>query len=598
MIAPNRNRSSGYKSFWKELRRRKVLRSLAIYAGTAFIILEASTIIFPRWEFPDWTIDLLLWILVVGAVINVIIAWFYDVTSDGLKRTEPLKEDPEEDKKPESRAWKAATYSSLVVIVALVVLHMFGPRNTLRAGDIQALVALPFENLTGDDKLENMVAGMHSILVGDLMQVSGLRVKGRTTSKLYKDTKLSAQEIAEELGVEAILETSVLRLGDTIRIQFRLIRITGEEEQLWVGEFSEDKSQILNVFSRVIKNITEEVKIALTEGEEKLLIQDRKADREALDAYIRSHTYWGDLSPEALDDAFEFLTKALEKDPEWATLYGALGVAWAARMQMGMVDTKTGRRLITENINRALELDPNFTDKHFIQGVVHIWPDWEWEKGEKSLIQALAVNPNHYLARIYYAHLLMTLQRIDEAQVQAKLALDLDPKNPLIISLYSTVLKGAGHHEAVLAHLQEALAIDPDHSFAWGQLGRAYYNLGMYEEELGMQERVLVRLLGQESVPDLVAIYREEGRLTAYRQVVNLWELFGEDQELHPISMAVNYYRAERFSEAIDQLEKGYYMHDPNMPYIGTGTRYKNLHDSVRYLAILDSMNLPHPKAP
>jgi TolB-like protein len=346
--------------FWKELKRRKVLRSLAIYAGTAFIILEASTIIFPRWGFPDWTIDLVLWILVVGAVINLIISWHYDITSDGLKKTEPPANLPQEDKKPESRGWKAATYSSLVVIAALVIFHVLAPRNTLRAGDIRALVALPFENLTGDDQLENMVAGMHSILVGDLMQISGLRVKGRTTSKLYKDSEMSAQDIAKELNVEAILETSVLCLGDTICIQFRLLRTTDEEEQLWVGEFSEDKSQILNLNNRIIKQIAKEVRIALTEGEEEFLEKDRAANREAIDAYIRSHTYWGDLSPEALDDAHEFLTKALEKDPEWADLYAAMGVVWVARMQIGVVDTQTGRRLITENLDRARELDPNF----------------------------------------------------------------------------------------------------------------------------------------------------------------------------------------------------------------------------------------------
>jgi hypothetical protein len=123
--------------FWKELKRRKVLRSLAIYAGTAFIILEASTIILPRWGFPDWTIDLVLWLLVLGAVINLIISWHYDITSDGLKKTEPPAKLPQEEKKPESRGWKAATYASLVVIAALVIFHVLAPRNTLRAGDIR-----------------------------------------------------------------------------------------------------------------------------------------------------------------------------------------------------------------------------------------------------------------------------------------------------------------------------------------------------------------------------------------------------------------------------------------------------------------------------
>lgn len=108
------------------------MRSLAIYLVSAFIVLEASTIIFPRWDFPDWTIDLVLWILVVGAVVNLVISWHYDITSEGLRKTIPLKEVPEGAKKSESRGWKAATYASLVVIIALVLFNVFNPVNSLK----------------------------------------------------------------------------------------------------------------------------------------------------------------------------------------------------------------------------------------------------------------------------------------------------------------------------------------------------------------------------------------------------------------------------------------------------------------------------------
>ncbi len=156
--------------FWRELKRRKVFRSLAIYAGSAFIILEAATIIFPRWGFPDWTIDLVLWLLILGAFINVIIAWIYDITPGGMQRTKPLEEASTREKIPDSRGWKAATYASLVVIVGLVVLNIIGPAKTLRAGDIQSLLVLPFENFTGDDQLDYVAAGMHSSLIGDMGQ--------------------------------------------------------------------------------------------------------------------------------------------------------------------------------------------------------------------------------------------------------------------------------------------------------------------------------------------------------------------------------------------------------------------------------------------
>ena len=143
--------------FWKELIRRKVLRSLAIYAGTAFIILEAATIIFPRWDLPDWTIDLVLYLLILGAFITFIVTWIFDMTPQGLQKTRPLEELTEKERPSDSKIWKAATYISLVVIVGLIIFNVI-PTKQLKAGDIQSLVVLPFDNFTGDDQLDYFVA--------------------------------------------------------------------------------------------------------------------------------------------------------------------------------------------------------------------------------------------------------------------------------------------------------------------------------------------------------------------------------------------------------------------------------------------------------
>jgi tetratricopeptide (TPR) repeat protein len=260
----------------------------------------------------------------------------------------------------------------------------------------------------------------------------------------------------------------------------------------------------------------------------------------------------------------------MEKDSEWATLYAAMVVVWAGRMQMGLVDTETGRHQIEANLNRARELDVDFVDSHFIKGIIYSWPDWEWEKGEKELMQAITLNPNHVMARMYYAHLLMILQRMDEALIQGKVALELDPKNPLILSLYSTVLKGDGQHQATLEYIEKALAIDPAHTFTRGQLGRALYNTGQYEKELEMQESFLFQKLGDTRIPDLDSIFRAQGRLAAYQEEARLRENYAEEIGYGP--GARDLYRAEAYEKA--------------------------LHDSTRFLAILDSMNLPHPKTP
>lgn len=581
--------------FWQELKRRRVVHVITVYASATFVIIELVNNLTEPLNLPLKLSTIVVIVLAVGFPMAVILAWLYDLTPEGIEKTKPVDESEAPKKAKVPNAWRIATYVSFVVIAGLVTFNIVGGTKDLKAGDIQSLVILPFENYTGDDQLENMVAGMHSMLIGDMGRMSNLRVIGKTSSRLYKEAEMSAGDIASELNVDAVVEATVMCLGDSICMQFRLVNTIGEEEQLWVGEYKEDKSQILNLYNRVTKQIAREVHIELTASEEQVLSKDRAGDRDAIDAYIRSHTYWGDLSPESLDKAEELLHLAMEKDPEWSTLYAAMAVVWAGRMQTGLVDTETGHRLIRENIDRARELDADFVDSHFINGVIYAWPEWDWERGVNEFLQAIAKNPNHVLARMYYAHILMSLQRMDEALVQGKLALDLDPKNPLVLTLYSVILKGAKKPAQVMEYLQRALSIDPDHAFTQGQLARAYYDLGEYEKNLEIQKAQLLGRLEEDRIPDLVTMFREQGRLVVYQEVVSLWELFYENPDRYPISMSRHYYRAGAFEKALDELEIAYQAHNPNMPYIGTGNRYKELHDSARFLAILDSMNLPHP---
>ncbi len=591
-------KTSKLSQLWQELKRRRVVHVITVYASASFVLIELVNNLTEPLNLPPNLATIVVVVLTVGFPLAVILAWIYDLTPEGIEKTLPVEEVGDKSKLKVPNAWRIATYVSFVVIVGLLTLNIVGGPRSLRAGDIQSIVILPFENYTGDDQLENMVAGMHSLLIGDMGRVSGLRVVGVTSSRLYKEINMSAGDIASELNVDGVLETTVMCLGDSVFMQFGLVSTTGDEEQLWVGEYREDKGQILNLYNRVTKQIAEEVRIELTENEEKVLAKDRTADRDAIDAFIRSYAYWGDLSSEALEKAYEFLNLALEKDPEWAPIHAAIANIWVGKMQMGLVETKMGRKLINESIVRARELEADFADSHFIYGIIFTWPDWEWEKGERELLQALAMNPNHVMARMYYAHLLMSLQRMDEALAQAKLALNLDPKNPLVLALYSVVLKGDGQNEAALEYIEKALAIDPDHSFTRGQVGRALYNTGQYERSLERHESYLVQRLGETKVPNLDSLYREDGRLAAYQELARLHEFYAEElgNSHRFIAMARHYYRSGTYSKALDELEKGLEVRNPNMPYIGTGTRFEALHDSARFLAILDNMNLPYPR--
>ena len=253
-------------------------------------------------------------------------------------------------------------------------------------------------------------------------------------------------------------------------------------------------------------------------------------DKEAYNAYLSSYAYWGDLSKESMDNAYEYLSRAIEKDPEWAPLYAAMAQLWVGRMQTGRVETSLGRQLVHDNINKAFELDPDFPDSHFIGGIISTWTDWDWAQGEKAFLKALAINPNDAMSRIYYAHLLIILQRPDEALMQGALALELDPLNPLILGLYSVVLRSTGQFQEACFYAGKALAINPEHSFSISQLKEALLSLGEYDKAFEYRKIVLAKFFGEELIRSFDIIFKEEGYVAAEKEIVRQFEQLAQEK--------------------------------------------------------------------
>jgi len=233
-------------------------------------------------------------------------------------------------RKRSDKPWKRILQASAIVlfcaivVVTLILTDVIKGGKGAKAGEIKSMVVLPFDNNTGDDQLENSISGMHGLLVGDLGRISGVRVLGTTTSNAYKDSGMSATEIASELNVDAILETSVMHLGDSVHMQFRLVRTTGKEEQLLKSDYRVDKSQINNLYNQITKQVADGIMIKLTPEEERMFAKSKTVDREAYDEYLKARSYWDDFSRESLNKALEYLNNAIEKDPDWAPLYSGL----------------------------------------------------------------------------------------------------------------------------------------------------------------------------------------------------------------------------------------------------------------------------------
>jgi TolB-like protein len=297
--------------FWKELKRRRVIHVITVYASAAFVIIELVGNLTEPLNLPAGMSTIVIVVLAVGFPLVIILSWLYDLTSEGVEKTKPLSEIQEGEKTIVPNAWKIATYVSFALIIGLVVLNVLGGSKPLRAGDIQSLLILPFENFTGDDQLEWFVSAMHASLIQDMQRISGLRVICTTTSNVYKNTDMSASEIASELDVDAVMEAQVMCLGDSICTLFNLIQVSPEEKQVLTADIKEGKRQILSLYNRITKQISDKVKIELTAEEELLLAESREVDPDALDAYYKGLSYLDKINMNSLQKAKEYFNIAI-----------------------------------------------------------------------------------------------------------------------------------------------------------------------------------------------------------------------------------------------------------------------------------------------
>jgi len=586
--------------FWQELKRRKVVHVVTVYASAAFVMIELINNLAEPLNLPPHFITVVVIVLAVGFPLTIILSWLYDVTSEGVEKTKPVEELEEGNKTVVTNAWKIATYVSFVVIIGLVTFNIVGGTKELHAGDIQSLVVLPFDNYTGIDEFEYYIAGMHSGLIGDLGKISALRVLSKTTSRFFKDVDMTIPDIASELGVDAVIEPSISCVGgDSVCVQIKLVSAFPEEQQLWVKDFRVAKSQILNFYNNVTKQISEEINVVLTPQEESLLVKSRTINPEAYDAYLKGQYYWEKVDRESMEKALDYFQLAIEIDPEWADPYAGLANAWGTfGTFFRVIPQSITLPKVYKYLDKALELDPNSAQAHYVKAINAVWTEFDWEQGEEEFLKSLELNPNDALCRMYYSHLLGILLRPDEARIQANLALELDPMKPLILVLFRNGFV-EGDDQSEILRLQKVLSIDPNYALAKVRLinihmNAAYAN-GDYEKWIEFWDKK-VQKWNDEGKAAVLNAFHERGHIAAIEEMFRMNEKYGDDCFMTGTLKAERYIKLKKYDKAMDCLEKAYEKRDMDMTYIATDeTIYDHLKDNPRYIELLKKMNLPLP---
>jgi len=460
----------------------------------------------------------------------------------------------------------------------------------------KSIAVLPFINDSPDQENTYFINGVMEEILGNLQKIKALRVISRTSVERYRDSKKSVREIAEELGVNYIVEGSAQKFGNVFRLRAQLIRAE-RETHIWGDSFQQKIANVEDIFDiqiRIAKSIAEELRAVISPEEKKLIEKIPVADLSVYDEYLKARSYMIDGRKEVMTKALEFLNSAVTKNPDWAPLYAGLAEAWLWMQQNAYEQPSVAGPLIIENLNKALALDPDLAEAHYLSAMIAHLVDWDWEKSEKEFLRALAINPNDAVSRGLYAHLLLILHRKEEAFAQNGLALSLDPLNPLMQQINIGTLLQAGEYQASLSLAEEALADDPDNFNLNQMIELAAYKLKQYDKVLRAVRHVLPFPLEEEAYKDIERVYKESGIAAAYKLIVERLEKYAESQPVGFHDMAFRYLIADQLDKAVDWVEKGFEMHDPLMTYITTPLRYLDrLFGDPRFIAICEKMKLP-----
>jgi len=480
-----------------------------------------------------------------------------------------------------------------VILIVFVVLYLSGIIGTGRQTrePEKSIAVLPFQNLSNDPEQEYFSDGLVEEILDRLCRISNLKVISRTSSSRYKNTNLSIKEIAAALGASAIMEGSVQKSDNKIRISVQLIDAK-TDSHLWSKIFDNNYSDIFSIYSEVAQAVASEMNAAVTPEERQLIDKYPTNDMTAYDCYLKGIFHGNKLNVKDLEISMQYFEQAKKIDPDFALAYAGIARVWIARQQMGIVKVSEAEPKSKEALLKALELDSTQSEVQRTLGGRRVWTDWDWKEGEEAFRNAIKLNPNNALAHSSYSHLLNILGRPDEAMEQIKIALELDPLNPNIRAFYGIDLMFIHRFDDAVAAFREALELSPEHMVALSNLDIALHFAGRDKEALEALRNFL-----KNKNPDVLKIVEDKFPSGDYALVMRKIGDYRVERKkttyIRSLEIVYPYLLACEVDKAIYWLEKAYEEHEPNLPYLLL-PQYDILRDDPRFQDMARRMNLPY----
>jgi len=586
-------------SFLQELRRRKVFRVAALYIVGAWVVLQVADLAFESWDIASSALRYVWLGAILGFPIALIFGWRYDITTKGIVRTPPADAGTQTDL---SLQRTDHVILALLMLVAVGVIYQLTIQiNDSRSPELaeitqqviepNSIAVLPLDNLSGDPEQAYFVSGMQDALIAGLGRISALKVTSKTSTMRYRDTIESLPRIAAQLGVAKLIEGSIFRVDNRVRISVQLVDAR-LDEQIWSETFEQEIEDVMLLQNEVAGAIAKQVAVVIKPEEQNQLERAESIDPAAYEAYLKGNFHVQRFTPQDMQLAAQYYQQAVELDPDHALAWSGLAILCAFQAQAGFIKPQVAREQCLPPIMKALDLDDSQPVAQLAYAVHMTWLLYNWEEGEAAFQRAIELNPSYTDARMFYSHLLTLTGRIEEGTEQMRLALELDPLNPFVQALHGVQLFMADDLQGAIRVTEEVLASTPGFGFGYPILIRAYHYLGEKDKAIAAAADAIRVFRGPEGALALETVYAESGYVAAWLNRAQALEELSKTIHIDPSLIGYYYELAGRAEKAIDWFELDYQITGPSMPYLGALTKTPAIQSNPRFIKLLRDIKL------
>ena len=577
-------------NFFSELKRRNVYKVAVAYAVVSWLLIQIATQVFPFFEIPNWAVRLVVLLLVIGFPVALIIAWAFEATPEGIKRTEVADAAGQRSR---GGAWIYIVAIGAALSIGLFVLGRYtapNERSALAELPRKSLAVLPFANLSGNPENAYFAAGIQDEIITRLAKIGELKVVSCLTTQRFKSSPDDLPAIAKQLGVANVLQGSVQRTGDAVRVNVQLVKAE-TDTHLWADTFDRKLTDVFQIESDIARTIAEKLQAKLTGSEERAISVQPTQSLEAHQLYLQGRYLWNRRTAENLKKALNYFEQAADRDPNYALAYTGIADTCALFSVYGAGAPQEYLPRAKAAAEKAVELDDSLAEAYASLGLVS-YCYFQGGESVKEFERAIELNPNYATAHHWYGRLtLVMIGQLEHAMAEVKRAYELDPVSSIIHADLGGVNFLARRYDEAIQQLRGTVEMDPDFFWAHRWLGMALELHGDTQAAI-TEYRKAVEL--NDDPAGLAFIAHAEaaiGHQDEARKLLTQLTDAARSRYVQPYAFALTYLGLGDKNRALDWLEKG--VRDRGATYlqfIKTDPFFDPLHADPRFEAVVQKV--------